>query len=176
MLPETRAKRQAKYEYQMLAYKRRDAVLLDMGFANYKAYLASDLWKSIRTKVLERDGGKCHACKRPAKHVHHTDYSLDVMAGARIESLRSLCAGCHKGIEFSTKFGKTTLVQANKRLRRKRKWKAQDSCWENSPEYREIWRKRKELKKQPKTPERAAALKDLAKQRRAIVRAKLNET
>ena len=33
-------------------YKQRDEVLRSIGFQSYKEYLESDLWKSIRSRVL----------------------------------------------------------------------------------------------------------------------------
>lgn len=72
-----------------------------LGFVSYKQYLASDLWKSIRQRVLDRDGGKCVRCQKPAKTVHHPHYSYDVMRGERIEALTSACGGCHESCGHS---------------------------------------------------------------------------
>ena len=32
---------------------------------------AKEKWQEIRQKVIERDGGKCVVCGKPATHVHH---------------------------------------------------------------------------------------------------------
>jgi len=79
-------------------------------------YLSGDLWKGIRGRVLERDGGRCVACGKPAQVVHHKSYDKDVLAGYRDDLLVSLCNPCHSAIEFDGK-KKLTLRQANERLK-----------------------------------------------------------
>lgn len=119
------------------AYRLRDEILREIGFRSYKEYLASDLWAEIRAVALTRDGHKCHVCRRPATQVHHTKYTVEVMTGVSIISLKSICGGCHRGIEFS-KRGKRTIKVANKTMRRRRKKIEKDRCWRESLEYRRL--------------------------------------
>ena len=106
-------------------YARRNAILKKMGFSSYKAYLASDLWKSIRQRVFDRDGGICRLClKRKAKSVHHITYHEDTLRGETLDQLVSICGGCHVYSEFNAKGEKLTYTadighRARKRFKRK---------------------------------------------------------
>ncbi len=80
--------------------ERADA-LKRLGFDSYRQYIASPLWKSIRDRVLARDGHKCVRCKKPARTVHHAHYGYDVLRGERIESLASACGSCHESCGHS---------------------------------------------------------------------------
>lgn len=71
-----------------------------LGFESYDAYLRSDLWYSIRRKVLCRDSYGCVLCDEAATQVHHQDYSMDVLKGKDLAPLHSLCNECHDRIEF----------------------------------------------------------------------------
>lgn len=64
----------------------------------YKAYLSSPLWETIRTRVLQRDNGLCLCCGRKASQVHHRSYSPAVMSGQNITLLASICRQCHDTI------------------------------------------------------------------------------
>ena len=77
----------------------RAGVLKDMGFTSYNLYLKSDLWKSIRRRVMERDEYLCQACKRPGLVVHHMDYDAATMEGETLDQLVTMCKHCHDGIE-----------------------------------------------------------------------------
>ena len=93
-------------------------VLKLMGFDSYSAYLNSDLWQSIRAKVL--DGKRCHCgCGKKANQVHHKRYCEDNLMGVRIHSMVPIYSRCHKEIEFH-EGEKTSLRQANSRLTDKR--------------------------------------------------------
>ena len=104
----------------MKEYAARNALLKALGYATYKAYLASPLWKSIRARVLRRFGGKCKGCGRRASQVHHHHYTREVLTGRSIEGMSAVCGNCHEGIEFHEEV-KLELRQANRRLRIKRK-------------------------------------------------------
>ena len=85
----------------------------------YEQYLASDLWRKIRNRVLARDGKKCRACGRRASIVHHMSYHKEVMDGINDGWLVSLCRKCHDHIEFKEVDGervKVSLAEANHRL------------------------------------------------------------
>jgi len=84
----------------------------------YEEYLASDLWQTIRGRVLARDGSECQICHVPATVVHHKSYDQTVIAGYRDDLLVSLCRACHQAIEFDADGRKRTLVEANATLDR----------------------------------------------------------
>lgn len=81
-------------------YADRDRYVSEMGFSGYKEYLESDLWESIRKRVLFRDGNKCRLCKKPATAVHHNNYDKRSLAGTNLRHLLSVCHGCHYKMEF----------------------------------------------------------------------------
>lgn len=81
-------------------------------------YLKSDLWKTIKARVLARDGNVCLACDRPAVLVHHKSYDQQVLAGYRDDLLVSLCGDCHGKIEFDEAGKKVDVHEANRRLER----------------------------------------------------------
>lgn len=87
--------------------------LRSLGFETYRAYLVSELWITIRARVMERDEGTCRVCKRPAKHVHHCSYAKPVLAGEDDSALVSLCFGCHQRLEFDgeRKRGKREVME-----------------------------------------------------------------
>ncbi len=66
----------------------------------YEKYLRRKLWKTIRARILERDGGRCLRCGGGADEVHHRSYAPEVMDGRADEWLVSLCSGCHTVVEF----------------------------------------------------------------------------
>lgn len=85
----------------LLSYGDRDEALETLGFANYGAYLESDLWKAIRARVLKRHGHRCCLCHDPTRIVHHNSYDVDTLRGMKISELYALCERCHRKIEFS---------------------------------------------------------------------------
>lgn len=85
----------------------------------YHEYLASSLWRTIRERVLVRDGRTCRMCGAVATTVHHTSYANSVKAGHDDSKLVSLCCPCHESIEFTVVNGKKKkngLAQANQKL------------------------------------------------------------
>lgn len=103
------------YRNDLSRYALRDQVLLKMGFASYAAYLQSDLWKSIRSRVLARYRHKCQSCRAAATEVHHKHYSRAVLRGEHIIGLKAICRACHQYIEFDCG-KKTDVPTANERL------------------------------------------------------------
>lgn len=82
------------------------------------AYLTSDLWASIRAKIL-LDGAECACgCNRPADQVHHKIYTEANLLGTTLDGLVPLFHECHHEIEFSGK-RKVTLAEANFELKRR---------------------------------------------------------
>lgn len=58
---------------------------------------AKEKWQEIRQKVLERDGGKCVICGKPATHVHHIHLRSkrkDLLYN--MNNLVSLCSHDHR--------------------------------------------------------------------------------
>lgn len=91
-----RAARQKKAFTDNFDKRERAYSLQRLGFHSYRAYLASDLWKGIRQRVLDRDCNQCRRCGFPATTVHHSNYGFDVMKGDRIEPLFAACGRCHQ--------------------------------------------------------------------------------
>lgn len=98
-------------------YAQRDAVLLQMGFANYQEYLASPLWARIRARVMKACDGLC-ICGKEATEIHHRSYKRRYMEGkGKINSfLTAICRECHDFIEFDEAGNKVPLGFANSRL------------------------------------------------------------
>ncbi len=98
-------------------YRRRARNLEKLGFSSYREYLASDLWREIRLRVLKRDGFVCQRCKGRATQVHHRKYVMKAMDGTNIGLLTSLCADCHKFCEWDGD-RKTMPSGANGRIKK----------------------------------------------------------
>lgn len=82
------------------SYASRAVVLKKLGFDNYKSYLQSPLWSSIRERVFASKGRRCCLCFKPGNQVHHIRYDERTMRGESLKKLRVLCGDCHLGIEF----------------------------------------------------------------------------
>jgi hypothetical protein len=92
-----------------------------MGFASYGDYLKSDLWLSIRRRVLAEQP-RCYACKRKAWQVHHRRYDGATLRGEVLSGMVAVCKRCHSAAE-RRRGRKVALGQANavlERMRRKR--------------------------------------------------------
>jgi hypothetical protein len=98
----------------MLGYRNRDLLLQQLGFAHYGLYLKSDLWKGIRRRAFALHGRTCKVCNRPAKCLHHLDYSEETLLGSSLESLVPLCDLCHRKVEFSPGGRKRDVPEAAK--------------------------------------------------------------
>ncbi len=99
------------------AYQQRNNNLKSLGYESYAAYLESDLWKSIRKRVLKRDRHICFGCGKTACQVHHRNYEIDVLQGKSLGPLVSICHGCHESIELDRFGNKISLKAANGRLK-----------------------------------------------------------
>ena len=95
----------------------RKHLLKRLGFKNYKEYLKSDLWISIRNSVLQRDQYICKICGGRAVQVHHRTYCWRSLIGERNEMLVSLCGGCHYEIEYKPDGRKRDIAHANSTLK-----------------------------------------------------------
>lgn len=97
-------------------YGERDAILAQLGFASYKAYLASHLWDEIRLRVLTREGWRCWSCGSRATQIHHCEYTHANLGGHSDRGLIPVCKSCHQQAEISIDGPKKTLGQANSEL------------------------------------------------------------
>lgn len=80
----------------------------DEEYLAYQRYIRGKEWKSIRDRVLERDGYRCQCCSRSVEEdgqdiglsVHHSTYSIlyHETEGDNLKYLVTLCKYCHKGI------------------------------------------------------------------------------
>lgn len=98
-----------------MSYQERDETLRRLGFSSYKKYLESDLWISLRGRVLTENSARCTLCPKEATQVHHTSYGEPTLGGESLEHLFPICGGCHLKVEFSKKgekrnFGNTQQV------------------------------------------------------------------
>jgi len=91
-------------------------VLKEMGYNNYREYLAGVVWANIRERVLELHKHKCTICNRKATTIHHREYTEEVLRGSRIESLEPLCWDCHNRIEYDKHGNKNDLFYANNKI------------------------------------------------------------
>lgn len=60
---------------------------------DYKKYLASEAWQTVRRRIWRRAKGRCESCGDKGRHVHHTTYAR---LGRELDSdLLLLCGYCH---------------------------------------------------------------------------------
>lgn len=90
----------------------RELILVRLGFKDYHDYLCSDLWASIRHRVIAKKGKCCWICANPYEEVHHFQYDEETMRGKRLDHLYPLCVICHKLVEFDEHERKRTLHEA----------------------------------------------------------------
>lgn len=104
-------------------YQYRDDNLLGLGFKSYRSYLKSDLWKSIRERVLVANR-ICAACaRRSSSQVHHRSYDPATLRGDDIRSLSAVCSRCHAKGErpWAIQDRQVRLMRMNKLACRARK-------------------------------------------------------
>lgn len=87
-----------------------DVVLMD-----YETeYLKTKLWtKTIKPRVLKRDGGICRSCGSSGKVVHHRSYDRDVLEGTNDAMLVTVCEWCHEIIHFEEDGTKRSLADTD---------------------------------------------------------------
>jgi hypothetical protein len=122
-----------------LGKKQRLFVLNAYGYQDYKQYLQSPLWKSIRDKVLSSHRFCACGCGLIADTVHHRTYSEENLLGKSLRGLIALNHECHYQSEFSNG-RKVPLNMANGELKeRKRKAveeRFQETCRKIAAEFR----------------------------------------
>lgn len=112
------------------AYGARRRVLMALGFDSYDAYLASDLWRRIRTRKLEDEGRICYGCGAPdCVQVHHGDYERPTLEGTAPHRLVVVCDSCHEACEYigRTKLSPAEATNELRKLRQKNLGKVVDS-------------------------------------------------
>lgn len=77
---------------QRLAFRRR---LVELGYADYAAYLRSGHWKAVRVKLLASLSKRvCAGCRWPEElQVHHRSYAR--LGHERLSDVVLLCQACH---------------------------------------------------------------------------------
>lgn len=104
-------------ERRIAVYRERNRNLRAMGFDSYADYLRSDLWASIRSRVLA-PGTKCLVCLDVATQAHHEAYRKCDLEGRDLRRIHPLCSGCHRRIEFRDRDGeKLNPAQARAKMR-----------------------------------------------------------
>ena len=127
------------------SYEQRDALLRQMGFPSYDAYLKSELWQFSRAQILGHDSDEkaCQVCSAKRGLVaHHYDYSLPTLVGQFLNGwpqLFWLCDNCHRTVEFD-RDRKVSVDEAQKRLDNLLKGNAPDATDDYSEfdDYREF--------------------------------------
>ncbi len=115
-LPKCIEPSQSSSSARPLDYHQRDIVIKALGYVDYQDYLKSELWYSIRNRLLP---SKCSCgCGAYANQIHHRFYTEQNLLGDSLNGLVALHSECHQSIEYSnTK--KNNLLKANSRLKRK---------------------------------------------------------
>lgn len=85
-----------KSKINRLQWRELTDCLTKLCFISYKEYLKSELWKTIKKKVINSNNGKCKYCDRKSTQVHHTSYDFDTMSGKNLRYLHPVCSACHK--------------------------------------------------------------------------------
>ena len=102
---------------RITAYRERNRIIRAMGFSDYADYLRSDLWASIRKRVLAVSS-TCHVCRGVANQVHHRSYRKCDLNGTDTRRLFPICGPCHSRIEFRDSDGeKLNPSQATAKMR-----------------------------------------------------------
>lgn len=101
----------------MNAYQQRNALLREMGYPTYADYLASDLWQTIRRRVLAAHRYNCGLCSGRAVQVHHIRYTREAILGQGITHFVPVCRSCHERHEVQNCY-KVTIDQCNEAMRR----------------------------------------------------------
>ena len=97
------------------ARQKRERILLDIGFASYRDYLKSTLWKIIREAKLDASP-RCELCNQSlAAQIHHLRYSREALVGQDAWALVSACPDCHRRVEFNLEGRKRPYHMARKK-------------------------------------------------------------
>jgi hypothetical protein len=109
------ARPQNDYSTISLGKTQRTFVLQKYGYKSYAVYLQSELWMSIRSRILKNAFCAC-GCGKIANQVHHKAYTEANLLGKTNRGLVAVNHDCHYGIEFTEK-RKCSLGEANQKLK-----------------------------------------------------------
>jgi 5-methylcytosine-specific restriction endonuclease McrA len=114
---------------------------VNMDDGSYDKYISSDLWKTIRKRILLRDKGLCQCinCTEKATDVHHMSYGAEVLRGERDGELLSLCEECHRrahangrgNLEKINRWIKTGSIHKDKKRLKIMSQQKQEKRWTN---------------------------------------------
>jgi 5-methylcytosine-specific restriction endonuclease McrA len=76
----------------------RNRLLQQLGWLDYRDYLESETWATIRARKLEA-WPTCYSCGRPANEIHHQAYTREALLGEADYLLWTVCAPCHRAAE-----------------------------------------------------------------------------
>jgi uroporphyrinogen-III synthase len=94
-----KSKTTVDYEEIVIMNKR----LFELGFASFKDYLASDLWRKNR-KIAYVGQCTCEACRRKGSlQVHHKTYKN--LGAERKKDLSLMCDECHREVHSLVRRG-----------------------------------------------------------------------
>ena len=93
-------------------YQSRNAILKQMGFADYSAYRQSNLWNDIKLRLWQTKGRLCDICRGQADTIPHRSYGLPTLTGETLDYLVPICCECHERVEFTESGYKRTHEQA----------------------------------------------------------------
>jgi len=105
-------------------YSLRQQKLEENGYSEYKEYLKSEEWKTIKENISKRKGAKwnlCNLCTSPHNlEVHHSSYKvIGTVNGGN--TLKMLCRSCHQQIHDKCKENrKLNLYKAYGKLKKQR--------------------------------------------------------
>lgn len=102
---------------QFVDYQQRNRILKEMGFESYDEYLRSELWNSIRFRLIRSKGFTCECCGKRASQVHHSMYRKENLTGQSLRGMKAVCRDCHRLIEFDGD-RKTGFIEATLRCAR----------------------------------------------------------
>lgn len=84
-----------------MAIKNRSHLIRCIGFPSYSIYLESELWASIRRRVIRKAKGRCCSCEAKASQVHHSEYTESNLRGESLDGLHAMCGDCHELVHFN---------------------------------------------------------------------------
>jgi len=98
-------------------YRVREQSLKTLGFRTYKEYLNSNLWKTLKVRLI---GQLCQICKvEKAYTFHHVTYSIPAMIGELPDQLIPICKRCHYAGEFQNAEKILDGKEIDRRLRKR---------------------------------------------------------
>lgn len=134
-----------------------ETVETDVELMVYEDYRKTKLWRVMKKRVKERDGGRCWRCGGGSDVVHHRSYDREVLEGRADHLLVSLCDHCHQFVHFTPAGAKRSIADTDEALlftpvaiefppppsadlRRKMKTSLPDTWYELNGAQRKRWR------------------------------------